>query len=73
MSEIGDTLRELGDLADETEELEEQLNDDSKLAWLSMQPISDEHEIATNLSKPAPVSTCLSGKSVKAPSSDLLY
>ena len=64
MSERGDTLRELGDLADETEDLEEQLNDDSKLAWLSMQPISDEHEIATNLSKEFKVSLSEAKKSL---------
>ena len=59
MGEKGDAARALGDAFDEVEELSEMLqdkeaadfNDDTKLAWLAKQPIADEYEIATNLSK----------------------
>ena len=59
MGEKGDAARALGDAFDEVDELSEMLqdkeaadfNDDTKLAWLAKQPIADEYEIATNLSK----------------------
>jgi hypothetical protein len=64
MSEKGDKLRNLADLTDQTDELEEELTDGTKLAWLASQPISDEHEIATNLSKEFKVSLTEAKKSL---------
>jgi len=45
MSEKGDAARALGDAFDEVDELQGQITDDAKLAWLSSQPISDEYEM----------------------------
>jgi len=47
MSEQGDKLRELAELEDE----KDVLTDELKRTWLSSQMISDEYNIATNLSK----------------------
>jgi predicted outer membrane protein len=51
MGEKGDAARSLGDAFDEVEELQEQITDDSKLAWLSSQPISDEYEMVKKFAK----------------------
>ena len=64
MSEKGDKLRDLADLTDQTEELETELTDDAKLAWLASPPISDEYEIANNLAKEFKVSLTEAKKSL---------
>lgn len=51
MGEKGDAARSLGDAFDEVEELQEQLSDDTKLAWLSSQPISNEYDMVQKFAK----------------------
>ena len=47
-SEKGDKLRELAEVEDDKEQIEEEI----KLAsWLRNQPLSDEYEISTNMAK----------------------